>query len=342
MLCVASLMTLLSVSTANAQELSLRVEPGVAVPLTKPQSDRFKTGGAVALKPELGLGSYFSLGPSVSVVSFPSDVSGVDGPTAWLFGGFARLKRPHDEKNTGTGLTAVSPWVDGDAQYVRTGPLDRFGAAVAVGAAVPTSDSRNLWVGPFARYQLVNQEDGHAGFNTNNSKTLIVGLSFELSPGMKKKEEVPPVQPKKSPPPEPVKEEPKPVPPPVIVRSEEELELKQVVQFAWDSPVLDNAATHQLDGVIKTLTSSKEFKSIRVEGHASSEGQVKHNDALAQNRANSVMEFLASHGVPKEKLSAVGFGSRSPVATNDTEAGRVLNRRAEFVVKFVVVKESVK
>ena len=117
-----------------------------------------------------------------------------------------------------------------------------------------------------------------------------------------------------------------------------DVELKQVIQFKWDSAKLDIVATEQLDVVVKKINDAKEFKAIKIEGHASSEGPVAHNDKLSQRRANSVLEYLVSCGVSREKLSAVGFGSRVPVATNATEDGKVLNRRAEFVVNFVIVQ----
>ena len=51
-------------------------------------------------------------------------------------GGFARVKRPHDfNLNRDVGAAGISPWIDADLQYVRTGPLNRFGGAAAVGAA---------------------------------------------------------------------------------------------------------------------------------------------------------------------------------------------------------------
>jgi outer membrane protein OmpA-like peptidoglycan-associated protein len=326
-------------SLSQAQEVTLRVEPGIAVALTDPQAQRFGIGGALAVKPEIGLGSYFSMGPSASVIAFPSTGSVTSAPTMWTMGGFARVKRPHDEKNLGSGFTAVSPWVDADLQYVYTGGLDRFGWAVAAGASVPTSDERNLWVGPFVRYEDVHQDDGKVGVNTNDSKTLILGLSFELGAKVKRMEPIAKQDPKpvENPVQTPPVEQPQvlPEPPKQLV----DVELKQVVQFPWDSSVLDKTSTAQLDEVVKKITSSNDFKAIRVEGHASSEGQVKHNDVLAQKRAQVVVDFLAAHGVPKEKLSAVGFGSTVPVATNKTPAGRVLNRRAAFVVHFVIVKE---
>lgn len=328
---------------ARAQELTLRVEPGVAIPVTDPQDQRFHPGAALAVKPEIGLGSYFSVGPSLSLVALPSKLSGVDTGTIMALGGFARLKRPHDERNTGTGWSAVSPWVDVDLQYVRTDPLDRFGAAAAVGASFPTSDARNLWVGPFVRYQGVLQEAAPA-INSNNAKILILGVSFELGAKAPKKAEpveAPPVN--VPPPPPPVAETEHPVPPPVVYK-EVDVKFRPTIQFAWDSAVLDPHANSQLTEVAKNmsqaLTTDSGIKFVKVEGHASSEGQVKHNDILAQKRADAVVNFLVANGVPREKLSATGFGSTVPVASNKTEAGRVLNRRVEFVVTLVVVKES--
>lgn len=329
---------LLIPSSVQAQEITVRVEPGVAVPVTDPQSNRFNTGASLAVKPGVGLGSYFNVGPSGSILVLPSNIPGVEAGTAFGLGGFLRVKRPHDDKNTGKGFSAVSPWADLDLQYIRTGPLDRFGWAVSIGAAVPTSGSRNFWVGPFVKYQGILQEE-KIGYNTNDAGMVIFGLSLELGPKQQKKVVVPPPCPPpvvvvvvNNPPPV----TPKPVVPPTTV----ETEFKQAIQFAWDSPVLDETATSQLDEIVKKLTASKSFESIRVEGHASSEGQVEHNNVLSLKRAQSVVDFMAAHGIPKEKLSAVGFGSSVPVASNKTEAGRVLNRRDEFVVKFVVVNES--
>ena len=321
---------------AQAQQVSLRVEPGVAIPLTAPQDQRFKVGGDVEVKPELGIGSYFSLGPSLGVLSFHSDVNNVDAPTAWLFGGFMRVKRPHDEKNTGSGLTAVSPWADADLQYVRSGELDRLGWAAAIGASVPTDSKRWLWVGPFARYQVVFEEDGKADINTNSAKTLILGLSFELEPDVKKTEPKKEVQPTPCKP--IVQLMPAPIPSPAVIR-EEHLELDQTIQFQWDSAALDATASQQLDDVVAQIKAAESFDAIKIEGHASSEGQAKHNDGLSQKRADAVLEYLVARGISRDKLTAVSFGSNVPTATNKNEAGRAKNRRVFFKVKFVIVKE---
>lgn len=332
---IAGIALLSTSSLAQAQALSLRTEVGVAVPITAPQSNRFNVGGSIDIKPELGLGHYFSLGPSFSFLALPSTISGIDAGTVFGAGGFLRLKRPHDAVNTGTGLSAVSPWIDADASYVRTGPLDRFGYAVSIGASWPTSDARNLWLGPFVRYQDVYQETT-PHFDSRDAKIMIFGLSMEMG-GKTVKKEVPPVPPivivvKENPPPT--------VEVPVVVVSQEVVvEYKEVIQFAWDSPVLDSTAAAHLEEVLKKLVASKSYSSIKVEGYASSEGQLEHNKTLSQHRADAVVAFLIARGIPQDKLSAVGLGITNPVATNTTQAGRILNRRDEFVVKFVVVKE---
>ena len=323
---------------AQAQEVTLRAEPGVAIPLTDPQAQRFGVGGAVAVKPEITLFHAIGVGPSLQWMGLPSNIPGVDTGTATRLGAFVRVKRPHDETNTGRGFGAASPWVDADLGYVRTDGLDRLGASVAAGVQVPTSDSRWLWVGPFARYDLVNQDGGKVGYNTNSAKTLILGVSFELGAAAKKKAEPqpPPVQPPQPPPPPPVVETPPPPPPPV---AEVVVTFKPRVQFAWDSDKLEADQLPALKDVVKAMLADKAY-SVKIEGHASSEGQVEHNNKLAQRRADSVRNFLVANGVDGSRLTATGFGSRVPVADNKTEAGRIQNRRVEFDVTFTLVKES--
>ena len=115
---------------ARAGELSLKVEPGVAFPLSRPQSRIFDVGGGETIKALLSLNGYLDLGPSVTFVDLPAEESLNASGTAWAFGGSLRLKRPHDAFDDDA-YHAVSPWLDVDALYVRTGKLDRPGFAAA-------------------------------------------------------------------------------------------------------------------------------------------------------------------------------------------------------------------
>ncbi|HET9130925.1 MAG TPA: OmpA family protein [Terriglobia bacterium] len=65
---------------------------------------------------------------------------------------------------------------------------------------------------------------------------------------------------------------------------------------------------------------------------SSSVGSESSNQTLSENRANSVRDYLVSEGVPSSSITAKGFGEDRPVASNDTDAGRQLNRRVELVV----------
>lgn len=332
---VAACLMISSIALA-ADPLTLKVEPGVAGATSTPQSDRFDLGAHLAVKPLVGLTSYLDVGPSLSLLALPSSVTGTDVGTALGLGGTVRLKRPRDESNTGTGFKAVSPWVDGDLQYVRTGALNRAGISLAAGAAVPTSNSRSLWVGPFVRYQDIVQTQ-KSGFDSTDAHVLIAGVSFEFGTTTKKKAEKPTPCP---PTPEPVKvEKPKtPNPKPPTSHPPVTVELKEKVQFKFDSAELQDNTKAPLDAVLKVLNDHPGWN-VQVEGHASSEGSVTHNDKLSVRRAQSVANYLTSHGVSADRVSVKGFGSSVPVASNTTEAGRVANRRVEFNVSIKITND---
>ncbi|MBZ0268709.1 OmpA family protein, partial [bacterium] len=77
---------------------------------------------------------------------------------------------------------------------------------------------------------------------------------------------------------------------------------------------------------------------IRVEGHTcdlpvGSGSEFEDNWQLSTGRALSVLHELAVHGIPPERMAAVGHGEFHPIAPNDTEANRRRNRRVEFVIE---------
>jgi outer membrane protein OmpA-like peptidoglycan-associated protein len=56
------------------------------------------------------------------------------------------------------------------------------------------------------------------------------------------------------------------------------------------------------------------------------------NQALSEKRAQAVRDYLASRGVPSARVTMVGLGESTPVASNDTPSGRQQNRRVELVI----------
>lgn len=339
---------------------TVKLEPGVAIPMTSPQNDRFDAGGAVMFKPLFPLTNFLDIAPSVSFMALPSSVSGVNAGTVWGLGGGLRIKRPHDETNTGKGFSAVSPWADTDLQVVHTGELNRGALSLAVGASVPTGADRMLWVGPFARYTDVF-EGTRVGFDATDAHVLILGVSLELGPKSVQRQpevvsepadrdhdgtpdvsdrcpDVPgPKENQGCPWPTPQVEKKVEAPPPVHTADLAPVELTAVVHFDWDSANLRPSENTYLSDAVKMLLTNVDYH-VSVEGHASSEGQAAHNQKLSEKRAKAVLEYLVSQGVARNRLTSVGRGSSVPVADNKTEAGRRQNRRVEFVVKLILVK----
>jgi outer membrane protein OmpA-like peptidoglycan-associated protein len=72
---------------------------------------------------------------------------------------------------------------------------------------------------------------------------------------------------------------------------------------------------------------------LEIEGHTDSTGSDELNNRLSMNRAESVRDYLTQSGVKQERIKNVqGFGKTKPIATNDTAAGRQMNRRVEVVI----------
>jgi OOP family OmpA-OmpF porin len=90
------------------------------------------------------------------------------------------------------------------------------------------------------------------------------------------------------------------------------------------------AELHNLDENIKSQ--GIRVTDINVIGHTDSMGSDEYNQALSERRAKAVKEFMASEGVNASIIDVIGVGESQPVAGNDTDEGRALNRRVEIQV----------
>lgn len=97
------------------------------------------------------------------------------------------------------------------------------------------------------------------------------------------------------------------------------------VNFASDSDELLPESFGILDAAADTLRRYPDL-AIEVAGHTDSRSSDAYNLNLSQRRAQSVMAYLRDNGV-KNELSAKGYGESRPIADNDTERGRLANRR---------------
>ena len=106
------------------------------------------------------------------------------------------------------------------------------------------------------------------------------------------------------------------------------------VLFASNKDALLPAAQDRLTQVAEALKTQDDHK-IVVEGHTDSQGNETSNQSLSERRAQSVVSFLVSKGVPADQIRGQGFGPNRPVADNGSAEGRANNRRVEIVVQRV-------
>jgi OmpA-OmpF porin, OOP family len=100
------------------------------------------------------------------------------------------------------------------------------------------------------------------------------------------------------------------------------------ISFAFDSAEIRPESAGVLEELFRGLRSEKS-SAILIEGHTSSEGTEEYNQSLSERRAQAVVAELVRRGLARDRVSAVGIGERRPLASNDDESGRSLNRRVE-------------
>jgi len=103
------------------------------------------------------------------------------------------------------------------------------------------------------------------------------------------------------------------------------------VTFDTNSAEVRPGLYSEIDRVAGVLTQYPDTF-IRVDGHTDSVGSDAYNMDLSIRRANSVKDLLVQRGIAFSRIEVMGFGETMPVATNDTEAGRQLNRRVEIKI----------
>jgi outer membrane protein OmpA-like peptidoglycan-associated protein len=101
--------------------------------------------------------------------------------------------------------------------------------------------------------------------------------------------------------------------------------------FQTGSANIAPASQPQLQNAAEILNAYPEAH-IRIEGHTDNAGDAAANKALSEQRALAVKRALNSMGVSNDRMATMGYGQDSPVAGNDTEAGKRENRRVDIFV----------
>ncbi|MBT1689620.1 OmpA family protein [Dawidia soli] len=101
--------------------------------------------------------------------------------------------------------------------------------------------------------------------------------------------------------------------------------------FDVDRFELKQQSIPELEKIYRFLTDNPTLK-IEISGHTDNSGAAAHNRQLSEKRALSVYNYLISKGIVKNRLIPKGYGPDKPIASNDAENGRQLNRRIEFTI----------
>jgi OOP family OmpA-OmpF porin len=114
------------------------------------------------------------------------------------------------------------------------------------------------------------------------------------------------------------------------------IEIGQVIRlnnvfFDFDKWDLRSESFIELNRVVKLMNENPAIE-IEMSAHTDSRGSDEYNFKLSDNRAKSVMEYIISKGIDRSRITSHGYGETKPVATNDTDDGRQLNRRVEFTI----------
>ncbi len=104
------------------------------------------------------------------------------------------------------------------------------------------------------------------------------------------------------------------------------------IDFESSSAALRESSEGALSALVAALTGCEGGR-IEIAGHTDASGPRDENLELSLRRAESVLSYLVAAGVPRERLTAVGYGPDRPLVSNETPDGRAVNRRIEFEVQ---------
>jgi outer membrane protein OmpA-like peptidoglycan-associated protein len=102
------------------------------------------------------------------------------------------------------------------------------------------------------------------------------------------------------------------------------------IHFATNSAVLESGEQPDLEAIAAHLLGHPEIN-VAVTGHTDSIGDSRSNYVLSLNRAEAVKDYFIARGIAADRITTAGAGETKFVAPNNTEEGRALNRRVEFL-----------
>lgn len=105
------------------------------------------------------------------------------------------------------------------------------------------------------------------------------------------------------------------------------------IKFEYNSAVIKEESFGNLDYIAAMLMLEEDF-TLKINAHTCSQGTHEYNQTLSEKRAQSVRDYFIRKGVKNSRLITKGYAETQPIASNDTEEGKSLNRRVEFIIIF--------
>jgi len=109
------------------------------------------------------------------------------------------------------------------------------------------------------------------------------------------------------------------------------VEFNSKILFGFDRSDLTNSAEGNLKDLV-TILNKYPDTNIEIQGHTDNAGTDEYNQGLSERRAGSVSAYIRGKGISSSRISIKGFGESAPKYSNDTEDGRALNRRVDFLI----------
>ncbi|MFZ3104863.1 MAG: OmpA family protein [Smithella sp.] len=128
---------------------------------------------------------------------------------------------------------------------------------------------------------------------------------------------------------------PAPAPKPVIIEKGRQT---LNVEFDFDKSTIKKGYYQDIDNLAGVMKQYPDLNLV-IEGHTDSIGSDAYNEKLSRERADAVKNYMVEkNGIDANRIKAIGFGEKQPVASNDTSEGRAQNRRVEAAVDYRIEK----
>jgi OOP family OmpA-OmpF porin len=102
------------------------------------------------------------------------------------------------------------------------------------------------------------------------------------------------------------------------------------LDFEFNKAIIKDSSFNSLNELSEVLNQTN--WNLILSGHTDNVGSEEFNLKLSTKRAEAVKDYLINKGIAAERITAKGFGETMPIAPNDTEQNRALNRRVEFFI----------